>query len=135
MTDRNRGFSLIEVVIVISMIALSLTIVGPRIGAGIGRLELEQAAQEVRSLITQGRLHAQRTDREHYLVIDKRENSITLLDSEMHPMRQQQLSSSIQIALKSFSDLESIFIAPSGIVRGEPIRLQNRAGGIEVALQ
>ena len=135
MTGRNRGFSLIEVVIVMAMIALSLTIAGPRIGAGIGRLELEQAAQGVRSFVTIGRVQAQRTDREHYLVVDKKENSITLLDSEMRPMRHQELSSSIQIVLKSFSDLESIFIAPSGILRGEPIRLQNRTGEVEVALQ
>ena len=134
MTVRNRGFSLVEVVIVMSMIALALTIAGPRIGAGIGRLELEQAAQNVRSLVSQGRLHAQRTDREHYLVVDRKQNSITLLDPDMHPIRQQKLSS-VQIELQSYEDIESIFISPAGIVRGEPIKLKHRTAEIEVVLQ
>lgn len=135
MTGPDKGFSLIEIVIVMAMIALTLTIAGPRIGAGIGRLELEQAAQNVRSFVTVGRVQAQRTDRGHYLVMDRKQNSITLLDQEMHPIRHQKLSSSVQIMLQSNSDIDSIFIAPSGIVRGEPIRLHNGTGEVEVVLQ
>ena len=118
-----------------ALIALALTLAGPRIGAGIGRLELEQAAQSVRSLMKLGRTQAQRTDREHYVIIDRRQDSITLLDPEMHPLRRQQLPSSVQIVIGSNSDLASIFIAPSGLARGEPIRLKGRPGELVVALQ
>jgi general secretion pathway protein H len=134
-TGRNKGFSLIEVIIVMAMIALALTIAGPRIGAGIGRLELEKAALDVRGFVTAGRIQAQRTDREHYLVINQNQNSITLLDPEMTPIRQATLPESIQIELQRSSGLHSAFIAPSGIVRGEPVRLKNGAAEIEVILQ
>jgi len=130
-----KGFSLIEVVIVTAIIALALTLAGPRIGAGIGRLELDRAGQSIRNFIKLGRVQAQRTDREHYVVINRRREVITLLDSEMRPVRQEALPSSVQIQLDSNLDLASIAIAPSGMVRGEPIRLRGRTGELEVSLQ
>ena len=135
MIGRREGFSLIEVVVVMAVIALALTIVGPRIGAGIGRLELDQAAQSIRGFIKLGRVQAQRTDREHYVVLDRRRDLVTLLDPEMHPLRQQKLPSSVQILLNSNMDFASIFIAPSGIIRGDSVRLRGRTGELAVALQ
>ena len=135
MTGRNKGFSLIEVVIVTAIIALALTLAGPRIGAGIGRLELDRSAQSIRNFIKLGRVQAQRTDRELYVVIDRKRDVITLLDPEMRPLRQEELPSSVQIMLDSSLDLASIAIAPSGIVRGEPIRLRGRSGDLEITLQ
>jgi len=80
-------------------------------------------------------VQAQRTDREHYVVIDRKRDVITLLDPEMRPLRQEELPSSVQIMLDSSLDLASIAIAPSGIVRGEPIRLRGRSGDLEITLQ
>src|SRR4030095_16229399 len=98
-----------------ALIALALTLAGPRIGAGIGRLELEQAAQSVRSLIKLRRGQAQRADREHYVVIDRKQDSLTLLDPEMRPLQRRVLPSSVQLVLQPNTDLESVFIAPSGL--------------------
>jgi len=131
----KKGFSLIEVVMVMAVIALALTLAGPRIGAGIGRLQLEQAGQSLRSFIKIGRIQAQRRDREHYVLLDRKNDSITLLNPEMKPIRREQLPSSVQIILDSESDFSTILIAPSGIVRGEAVRLRGRAGELEVSLQ
>ena len=134
MIGRRKGFSLIEVVVVMAVIALALTLVGPRIGAGIGRLELEQAAQSIRSFVKLGRAEAQRADRQHFVVIDTRQDSIVLLDSDMRPVRRADIPSSIHI-VHSDSELLSFAIAPSGIVRGGPIRLRGRTGDLEISLQ
>jgi prepilin-type N-terminal cleavage/methylation domain-containing protein len=133
-TGRHKGFSLIEIVVVTAVIALALTLVGPRIGAGIGRLELEQAAQSVRSFVKLGRAQAQRADRQHFVVIDTRQDSIVLLDPDMRPIRRADLPSSVHF-VHSDSDLLSFVIAPSGIVRGGPVRLRGRTGDLEVSLQ
>src|SRR5258708_40142671 len=90
-TARDRGLSLIEVVVVMALSALTLTLAGPRIGAGIGRLELERAAQSIRSFVKLGRVQAQRTDREHYIVLDRKRDLITLLNPELRPLREEQL--------------------------------------------
>ena len=135
MNGRSKGFSLVEVVVVMAVIALALTVAGPRIGAGMGRLELEQAAQSVRSFIKLGRVQAQRTDRQHFVVIDRKQESITLLDPEMQPLRTEVLPSSVHIVLEPGSDLTTFSIAPSGIVRGESLRLRGRVNEIEIPLQ
>ena len=135
MTARDRGFSLIEVVVVMALIALTLTLAGPRIGAGIGRLELERAAQSIRSFVKLGRVQAQRTDREHYIVIDRKRDSITLLNPELRPLREEQLPSSVHIVLDSNLDLDSISIPPSGIVHSKLVRLRGRSGELEIRLQ
>jgi general secretion pathway protein H len=134
-TGRNKGFSLIEVVIVVALIALALTLAGPRIGAGFGRLELERSAQSIRNFIKLARIQAQRTDREHYVILDRKRDVIALLNPEMRLLRQEELPSSVEIILESDRDAASIFIAPSGIVRGEPIRLQGRAGQTEIRFE
>ena len=118
-----------------AVIALALTLAGPRIGAGIGRLELERAGQSVRSFIKLARVQAERTDRVHYVVIDRKHDSITLLDPEMRTLRHDELPSSVQIVQGSDSDLTRISIAPSGLVRVGPIRLRGRSSELEVGLQ
>ena len=117
-----------------AVIALALTLAGPRIGAGMGRLELEQAGQSVRSFIKLGRVQAQRTDRQHFVVIDTRQESMILLDPDMRPIRSATLPASVR-AVRSDSDLLTFAIAPSGIVRGGPVRLRGRTGDLEVSLQ
>src|SRR5438270_1273660 len=86
-----KGFSLIELVVVMALIALTLTLAGPRIGAGLGRLELERTAQTIRGVVKMGRIQAERKDREYYVVIDRKQDSVRLLDPDMKVVRQEQL--------------------------------------------
>jgi hypothetical protein len=118
-----------------ALIALTLTLAGPRIGAGIGRLELERAAQSVRSFVKLGRVQAQRTDREHYVVLDRKRELITLLSPELELLREEHLPSSVHIVLDSDLDLASISIPPSGIVRSKPVRLKGRSSELEIELR
>jgi prepilin-type N-terminal cleavage/methylation domain-containing protein len=130
-----KGFSLIEVVVVMVLIALTLTLAGPRIGAGLGRLELERTRHSIRSLLKVGRVQAERADREYYVVIDRKQDSLRLLDPEMKVIRQEQLPSSVQINLEANADVAGLTILPSGVVRGNPIRLHARTGDLTVELR
>jgi prepilin-type N-terminal cleavage/methylation domain-containing protein len=130
-----KGFSLIEVVVVMALIALTLTLAGPRIGAGLGRLELERTRQTIRSFVKVGRVQAERSDREYYVVIDRKQDSLRLLDPEMKVIREEQLPSTVQINLESNADVAGLTIMPSGIVRGSAVRLRGRTGEISVELQ
>ncbi len=130
-----KGFSLIEVVVVMVLIALTLTLAGPRIGAGLGRLELERSAQTIRSVIKLGSVQASREDKEYYVKIDRKGDSIALLDPDMKIVRQEKLSSSIEILLESGTDVAGLTISPFGIVRGNAVRLRGRAGELSVNFQ
>src|SRR5437016_967968 len=107
-----------------ALIALTLTLAGPRIGAGLGRLELEQTAQSIRGFVRTGRVQAQRSDQEYYVVVDRKRESMTLLDPEMKMLRQERLPSSVRIVFESNSDVASLTISPAGIVHGDSIRVQ-----------
>ena len=130
-----KGFSLIEVVVVMALIALTLTLAGPRVGAGLGRLELEQAAQSIRSFVKAGRVQAQRADKEYHVVIDRKRNSLALLDPEMKTIRKEPLPSSVQIIWESEAPVSDLAISPAGIVRGEPMRLRGRSGELKINWQ
>ena len=130
-----KGFSLIEVVVVMALIALTLTLAGPRIGAGLGRLELERTAQTIRGVVKTGRIQAQRTDREYYVVIDRKQDSLRLIDPDMKVLRQEQLPSTIEINFDPNLDWASLTISPTGVVRGSAIRLHGKAGDVSVDWQ
>jgi hypothetical protein len=118
-----------------TLIALTLTLAGPRIGAGIGRLELEETAQAIRGFVKSGGVEAQRTDRAYYVVIERKKKLLTLLDPDMKMLRQKALSSSVEIIFDADAGVATIFISPSGIVRSTPFRLRGRAGDLKVELQ
>ena len=131
----RRGFSLIEVVIVLAIIGISLSLAGPRIGAGLGRIELNQAAQTVRTYIKLARLQAQRSDREQYLVLDRKRRSVALVGPDMRVAREEALPGSVEFILQPEAQAAALHVAPSGILRGAPIRLRGRRGEIEVSIQ
>ena len=134
-SGEHKGFSLIEVVIVMVLITLTLTLAGPRIGAGISRLELAEAGQSIRSFVRAARVEAQRTDRDHYIVIDPRTESMTLLDQDLKKLREEKLPSSVQIVMDSPEAFTNVVVSAAGIVRSRPILLRSRIGELTVVLQ
>lgn len=133
--NERRGFTLVEVVVVMAIVAITLSMAGPRIGAGIGRIELNQAAQTIRTYVKLGRLHAQRSDREQYVVLDRQRHSVALVNPEMKVVREEKLPESVEFVLEPNIQVSALQVAPSGILRGDPVRLRGRTGVIEVALQ
>ena len=130
-----RGFSLIEVVVVVAIIAISIGLAGPRIGAGLGRLELHQAEQSVKSYLKSAKIQARREDRDQYVVLDNARHSVELISSDLQLRREQKLPASVSFVLDSNSDSAALYVAPSGIIRGKPVRLHGRTGDLEIALR
>ena len=126
----KRGFTLIEVVVVMAIIVIAIGLVGPRIGAGLGRLEMNTAAQTTRGMIRLARLQAQRTEKPQYIVFDRSRRVVTLVNDEMRATRESKLPSSIDIVLEGDARTAALFVTPSGLVRGTTVRF--RSGEREV---
>jgi len=128
----KRGFTLIEVVIVMAIVAIAVGLVGPRIGAGLGRLEMNTATQTSQGLIRLARLQAERTEKSQYVVFDKSRRMVSLVNNEMQLVRESQLPSSVDVVLEGDARTTALYVMPSGIVRGPTVRL--RSGSREVVL-
>ena len=59
---QRRGFTLIEVLIVITIVGVLLGVVVPRYGAIAGAMQVHSAKQEIGALLAQGRATAIQTD-------------------------------------------------------------------------
>ena len=134
MTGR-RGFSLIEVVVVMAIIAIALGMAGPRIGAGIGSLELTSAENAIKGLVKLGRVQAERTDRQHYVVVSEQRHSVGLLDPGLQLLREEKLPVSVSLISELAPAIATVYIAPSGVIRSPQIRLRSRSGEREVSLK
>jgi len=130
MTGR-RGFTLIEVVVVMVIVVITIGLVGPRIGAGLGRLEMNTAAQATRGILRVARLQAERTERPQYVMFDRIRHSVLLVNDAMRPTKETPLPSSVEIVLEGDARTAALSVMPSGIVRGTTVRL--RSGTREVA--
>ena len=130
-----RGLSLIEVMIVMTILALSAGLVGPRIGAGLTRLEVSQAEETLRSFVQIARLQAQRADQGHFVVADRIGHRVLLLDPGMQILRERGLPSGVDFVAEANGGVESIYIPPSGLLRAQTLRLRSRLGDSEVILR
>jgi len=60
---------------------------------------------------------------------------VSLIGPDMNVLRVRELPSSVELIVESESGIESIYVPPSGLLRGESIRLRSRLGVSEVELQ
>ena len=130
-----RGLSLVEVMIVMAIITLSVGLVGPRIGAGMTRIEVYQAEQTIRSFVEIARSKAQRSNLAHFVVLNGRGSSLVLVGPDMDILRESELPPSVEFVIDSDAGIDSIYVPPSGLLRGQFIRLQSRFGPSEVTFQ
>ncbi len=130
-----KGLSLIEVMIVMTILALSAGLVGPRIGAGFTRLEVNQTEEILRNFVQIARLQAQRADRGHFVVADRDGRRVLLLDPDMHILRERGIPSGVDFVPEANGGIESIYVPPSGLLRDQTLRLRSRLGDSEVILR
>ena len=133
--QRGKGFTLIEIVIVMTIIAIALALTAPSIGAGIGRVELNQAGQSVRRYIKTARVESRRFEREQYVILDPSRHSVAVLNESMAIVHEEKLPNSVSVLLDPDTQMAAIYVSPSGAVRGNAVRLRGRSGELEVTVK
>ena len=118
-----------------AIIALSVGLVGPRIGAGMTRIAVYQAEETIRSFVGIARSRAQRSNLAHFVVLNRRGPMVVLVGPDMNILRERELPSSVELVVDSETGIESIYVPPSGLLRGQFIRLRSRFGLSEVTFQ
>jgi len=69
-TARAAGFTLVELLVVLAIVALALGVLLPNLGAGSDSVELRAAAVEIRAILRAARSDAIAENRDHLFAID-----------------------------------------------------------------
>ena len=119
----RRGFTLLEVLIVISIVGVLLAVVVPRYGMISGAMQVHSAKQEISSLLAQGRATAIQTDRTVQVV--RSTNLISLIIvSGAGPViiAQQDLGSQFGVTVSATKD--TVAYDSRGLVAGNSVTLK-----------
>ena len=118
-----------------AIIGITLGLAGPRIGAGLGTIELRQAEQTVKSGVQLAKRRAQRVDADCFVVFDNVRRAVDVLGPDMKIVRDDRLPSSVQFVLQPPAQSIAIQVAPSGIVSGDSIEIRGRNSETQVSLR
>jgi general secretion pathway protein H len=133
---RNKGFTLIEVVIVLTIIILSVALVMPSLSRFSRSIELKAAAKKVSSILKYCRSEASNRGEVYQVLFDSnlREVKIMSLDSAKSSSKTYSLPEGIylkEVDVKSpetEADLPAIEFYPSGGSNGGTIVLDRQGG-------
>jgi prepilin-type N-terminal cleavage/methylation domain-containing protein len=129
---RNRGVTLIEMVVVVALISLMIGISFPALTSGIDSLRLNAAANGVVSFLNYGLSHAERRQQMVEITVSKGDNSLEMRSSEPGFYRKLQIPEGVTIVqvlppLPENPDLKRDFLLyPGGTVPPMGLQLMNR---------
>jgi prepilin-type N-terminal cleavage/methylation domain-containing protein len=121
--QRRHGFTLIEVLMVITIIGILLGVVVPRYGAVAGAMQVHSARQEIAALLTQGRATAIQTDQT--VLVARSANAISLVavsGTGSMLISQQDLGSQFGVTVSATKD--TVAYDSRGMVTGNTITLK-----------
>ena len=132
---KERGVTLIEMMVVVIVIALVVSISTPSVTAGIDAVRLATATSTVAAFLNSAANHAERRQRPVELVISTKGNSLQFVSTDAGSLRELTLPEGITMepvsALPS-EDAEGVsrwLFMPGGAVPSVGIQLANQHGG------
>jgi prepilin-type N-terminal cleavage/methylation domain-containing protein len=132
---RKSGITLLEMVVVMSIIGLIVGISFPAISAGLDSVRMVSAANSVAAFLNAGVTRAQRRQQAVELIISPKENLLTLFSAEPGFTRELKLPDGIlveavQPPINDAPDaVRHVIFLPGGAVPGVGIQLANRRDG------
>jgi len=121
--QQRRGFTLIEVLMVITIVGILLGVVVPRYGAISGAMSVHSAKQELGSMLAQGRATAIRTDQT--VLVVRTGNVISLIGINGNggtTISQQDLGSQFNVTVSASRD--TVTYDSRGMVTGNSSTLK-----------
>jgi prepilin-type N-terminal cleavage/methylation domain-containing protein len=131
----QAGITLIEMLIVVSIIAVAAAITYPSVNSGVDSLRLTSAGDSIISLLNGALVRADRRQELMEVTISRAENTITLRSQDPSYIRRMELPDGVTIArihpaeLGALDDRERSFVLyPGGAVPKIGVEIQNRRG-------
>ena len=123
---RRAGFTLLEMMLVLMIMAIAMAIVGPLIDGGIDSREVRRAAREIASTMHHLRGEAVATGHPTEMRIDQHENTIeTVGGGRWKGLTERAVIESVSGAIPAGEDIWNIRFFPNGSNTGAAIVLCN----------
>jgi len=119
----HRGFTLIEILVVLTIVGVLLGVVVPRYGSVAAAMRVHSARQEMATLLTQGRATAIQTDRTVQVI--RSSNAISLVSvngASRTTISQQDLGAQFGVTLSTTKD--TVGYDSRGLVAGNSVTLK-----------
>ena len=132
---QRRGFTLIEMLVVMGIIGIIAAITAPSVAAGLDAVRMASATQSVAAFINGAVNRAERRQQPIELVISLKENKFTMYSNEPGFVRELKLPDgiaidSVQPAEEEAADgIRRLILMPGASVPGIGVQLINRRGG------
>jgi prepilin-type N-terminal cleavage/methylation domain-containing protein len=135
----QRGVTLIEMLIVMTLLSLMVGISFPVAAAGIDNIRLTSAAEQTASFLNQALTRADRRQEVIELTISPRDNLIQARSLDPRSLRRHEYSDGVSIAriLPEYpqeipGQPKRFLLYPGGAIPRIGIQLRNRRGGVRV---
>jgi general secretion pathway protein H len=112
----SAGFTLIEIVVVLAILAVATALVLPAVGRGSQAIKLRSEAGQIAALLRQARLEAVTKRRPTRVTLDPARNTVALTagDAE-HPLKQLTLPAGLRVSIAAGGD--SLGFSSRGLTR------------------
>jgi prepilin-type N-terminal cleavage/methylation domain-containing protein len=129
----NAGITLIEMLVVVSIIGLLAGISYPSVAAGIDSVRMRSATDSVSSILNGALDHAERRQQPVEIVLSVKDNTIALISNEPGFQRQLKLPDGISIEslypqIAEEEGPRRVIVLPGGTAPGIGVQLINRHG-------
>jgi general secretion pathway protein H len=81
-TTRTSGFTLIELMLVLAIMAVSAALVVPRFADSLENVRVKTALRDASNMMRRARVHSVLERKEYLVVVDREEGTLTLQQSE-----------------------------------------------------
>ena len=129
----NRGITLIEMMVVVTLIALLASLTFPSVSSGLDSLRLRSASDSILALLNTATYRAERRQQAVELVISPKENTITARSADLGFSRRVELEKGIHIlgvtpGVAPSGASRQFLIYPGGTVPAIDIEIATTAG-------